>query len=419
MDESISIESASKNKSTKLISSIVILVLVVGSFGVGLMVGSRYSNQSNSISNLVNVDRGQPAGVSKDVDFSLFWKVWDHVKANALQQPVKDTDLFYGSIAGIVASLQDPYSVFMSPQVAKQFNQELSGSFEGIGAEIGIKNDNLVIIAPLPDTPAERAGLRAGDRILAIDGHDTTGIALDYAVSIIKGVKGSKVKLLILANGDKEPKELEIQRDKINVAVLRSELKINPNNQEKVGYVRLIHFSEDTEINFAKAWTDLKNKGAKSIILDLRNNPGGFLSVAVDLSSHWIKDGVVVKEQFLPPQFKEYKANGRGELQGIPTIVLVNEGSASASEIVAGALQDFKLATLVGEKTFGKGSVQDYQTFDDGSSLKLTVAKWFTPLGRQIDKTGIEPDIKVELSTKDFNEDKDPQLEKAFELLAK
>lgn len=407
-------------QSTRLITAAIILVLIVGAFGVGLMVGSKYGVKVGNLSSgLVSIDRQTPSNLDAGVDFSLFWKVWDHVKQNSLQQPVKDTDLFYGSIGGIVSSLDDPYSIFMDPQLAKQFNQELSGSFEGIGAEIGIKNDNLVIIAPLPDTPAERAGLRPGDRILAIDGRDTTGIALDYAVSIIKGVKGSEVKLLILSNGDSTTKELEIKRDKINIAVLRSELKVNPQDNSKVAYIRLIHFSEDTEVYFTKAWQGLKAKGATSIILDLRNNPGGFLSVAVDLAGHWIKEGVVVKEQFLPPQFKEYKTSGRGELVFLPTIVLVNEGSASASEIVAGALQDYKLVTVVGMKTFGKGSVQDYQTFPDGSALKLTVAKWFTPQGRQIDKTGIEPDVKIDLTKEDYNDDKDPQLDKAYELLAR
>ena len=406
------------NQSTTFLTTVIISVLIVVAFGVGLMVGSKQGLVSGSLqSRLVNMTNNIPSGVSNEVDFSLFWNVWNHVKENSLHQPVNETDLFYGSIAGIVQSLGDPYSVFMDPEQANLFNKELAGSFEGIGAEVGLKDNNLVIIAPLPDTPAERAGLRPGDRVLSIDDVDTTGIGLDYAVSIIKGAKGTKVKLFILHVGDDTPLEIEIQRDAINIAVLRSELKINPVNQEKVGYIRLIHFSEDTELYFTKAWNDLEAKGAKSMILDLRNNPGGFLAVAVDLASHWVKDGVVVKEQFLPPVFKDYNANGRGELSGTPTMVLVNEGSASASEIVAGALQDYGLATLVGMKTFGKGSVQDYQTFDDGSALKLTVAKWFTPKGRSIDQVGIEPDIEIDLTREDFDTNKDPQLDKAFEIL--
>ncbi len=402
-------------KKPKLSALTVIFILVA--FLTGWYLGQYQKGSGTNIGTLVNINREKPAYVSKDVDFALFWKVWDYVRANYLEQPVSETKLFYGSLQGILASLEDPYSLFMDPEIAEKFNQELSGSFEGIGAEIGIKNDRLVIIAPLPETPAERAGLRPGDRIISINDLDTTGIALDYAVSLIKGPKSTKVVLKILTEGDSAPREVEIIRDKIRIEAIRSELKTIPGTDKQVGYIRLIHFAREANESFIKAWQNLSTRGARGLILDLRNNPGGYLDQAVEIASHWIKDGVVVKEQFVPPQFKEYQSTGVGDLQGIATIVLINQGSASASEIVAGALQDYQEAILVGEKTFGKGSVQDYQTFSDGSSLKLTIAKWFTPKSRQIDKTGITPDIEVTLTKDDYNNDKDPQLEKALELL--
>ncbi|MFA4937460.1 MAG: S41 family peptidase [Patescibacteria group bacterium] len=407
----------SKTSITKSRPSALTVIFIAIAFLAGLYLGQYQKNTNIDFGSLVNINKEKPAYISQDVDFNLFWKVWDYVQANYLEHPVSDTKLFYGSLQGILASLQDPYSLFMDPETAEKFNQELSGSFEGIGAEIGIKNDYLVIVAPLPGTPAERAGLRPGDRIISIDDLDTTGIALDYAVSLIKGLKNTKVVLKILTNGDSEARDVEIIRDQIRVDVIRSELKTVPGTNKQVGYIRLVHFARETNDSFIKSWQNLSARGAQALILDLRNNPGGYLDQAVDIASHWIPEGVVVKEQFVPPQFKEYKSTGTGDLQGIPTIVLVNQGSASASEIVAGALQDYKLATLVGEKTFGKGSVQDYQTFSDGSALKLTIAKWFTPQGRQIDKTGIEPDVKIELTKEDYNNDNDPQLVKALELL--
>ncbi|HBV33032.1 TPA: hypothetical protein DIC39_00705 [Patescibacteria group bacterium] len=396
-----------------------VILFILAGFIAGIVVGQSFTIQVPGPGGrqLVNITRTAPSYVSKEVDFNLFWRVWDYVKANYLVQPITETDLFYGSLEGMVASLSDPYSVFMDPAMAEQFNKELSGSFEGIGSEVGIKNDHLVIIAPLPDSPAERAGLRPGDRVLAIGGVDTSGLALDYAVSLIRGKRDTKVKLVILSSGDTEPKELEIVRAVIKVDILRSELKTLSNGR-KVGYMRLVHFTQESDASFVKAWQALAAQGAQGLILDLRNNPGGFLDIAVELASHWIKEGTVVKEQYTGAQVKVHEANGKGELGDLPTIVLVNQGSASASEIVAGALQDYKLATLVGETTFGKGSVQDYQSFPDGSSIKLTIANWLTPLGRQIDKEGITPDIMVPLTADDYEADKDPQLDKALELLS-
>jgi carboxyl-terminal processing protease len=305
----------------------------------------------------------------------------------------------------------------MNPELAKEFNNELEGTFDGIGAEIGIRNNNLVIVAPLAATPAERAGLKPGDRILAIDGVDTTSMAVDYAVKLIRGERGSTVTLLILTNGSSEPKEVKIVREKITIQVVQSELKRGPNG-EAIAYIKLVHFAQDADQKFRTAWQTLKAKGANAIVLDLRNNPGGYLDQAIALASHWIEHDVVVKEKLPEQDYQDYTSIGPGDLANVPTVVLVNGGSASASEIVTGALQDWQLATIVGEKTFGKGSVQDLQEFPDGSAVKLTIAKWFTPKERSIDLTGLTPDIILERTREDVENNRDPQLDRALELLS-
>jgi len=354
-----------------------------------------------------------PEHLSKDVDFNLFWKVWDLVKKNYVHQPVADTKLFYGALSGIVSSLDDPYSVFFDPDTAKKFQQELEGSFDGIGAELGIKDKQLTIIAPLPDTPAARAGLKAGDKILAIDGKDTTDMALDYAVSLIRGTKGTEVNLTVWREGWEKPQDFKIARDKIEIASVKWEMKGD------IAYIEINHFNEDTSAKFNQAVNEVITKNPKGLILDLRNNPGGFLDTAVEVAGEWIENDVVVIEQMDDGQKNEERSSGLARLQNLKTVVLINEGSASASEIVAGALQDDGKATLVGKKTFGKGSVQNLEPLEDGSAVKLTVALWLTPKGRQIDKEGIGPDTEVDLTEEDYNANRDPQLYKAIEILGK
>lgn len=362
---------------------------------------------------ITNANAPVPDYLSKDVDFSLFWKVWQEAKTNYVDQPVSDTQLFYGALSGIVSSLNDPYSVFFDPKTAQDFQGELAGQFEGIGAEIGVKNDQLIIVAPLADTPADKAGLKPGDFITAIDGKDTAGMAVDVAVGMIRGKEGTKVKLSIFRTGFDKPQDFQITREKITVKSVKWEMKDNG-----VAYIDVSHFNDDTSDLFNQAVKELvTDKGAKKLVLDLRSDPGGFLDTAVDLGSHWIDTGDIVKERFSDGSIKEYKASGPSPLKNVKTVVLINEGSASASEILAGALQDDKLATLVGEKSFGKGSVQILENLDDGSAIKITVAKWLTPKDRTIDKDGIEPDVKVDITKADIDAGKDPQLDKALELL--
>ncbi len=411
-----SVTESRKQKRATPLSLVVIFVIL--SFVLGYITAQPSSVPLKGSGQVYNTHSEPPPYLTKDVDFKLFWQVWDYIHRHAYSRPLTDTKLFYGSLAGMVAGLEDPYSIFMNPQLAQEFNNELEGTFDGIGAEIGLRNNNLVIIAPLAATPAERAGLKSGDRIILIDGIDTTGMAVDYAVTLIRGKRGTPVVLTILPKGSNEPKEIKIIRDKITIQTVRSEMKKTTSGQN-IAYIKIVHFSQDTDKKFNASWQNLKAQGASAIILDLRNNPGGFLDQAIAVASYWIANGVVVKEKLPERDYYDYKSVGPGNLANIPTIVLVNGGSASASEIVTGALQDWQLATIVGEKTFGKGSVQDLQEFPDGSAVKLTIAKWFTPNERSIDIVGLTPDIEVELTRQDIEEEKDPQLERALEILNK
>lgn len=386
------------------------LVLILGSFILGWDFGSK--QKESGAGKIVGEKNRQPV-YNKDVNFNLYWNVLEAVKNKFVTQPVNETKLFYGSLAGMVAALGDPYSVFLEPQISKEFHQELSGEFFGIGAEVGIKNDQLTVIAPLEDSPAERTGLKAADKIIAIDGELTLGMPLDEAVSKIRGPRGTTVKLSISRNGLSKSQELSIVRDKIVIKTVR--VTFHENN--KIAYIKISQFNEDTLADFNRIISKVFSNGTKKIILDLRNNPGGLLDSAVNVAGEWVTDEVIVVEKFASGEERIYQSTGRGRLRDHETIILVNGGSASGSEIVAGALQDYSKARVLGEKTFGKGSVQDLSQFPDGSSLKLTIAEWLTPKKRSINKTGIAPDIEIKPTEEDIKAERDVQLDKAIELL--
>lgn len=357
-----------------------------------------------------------PSKLSKKVDFNLFWQTWDYIQSNYVDTGVTDPQLFYGSLEGMVASLGDPYSVYFEPELSKKFQQEISGSFDGIGAEIGLKNDTITIISPLSGGPAQKAGLKAGDSIISIDGKETKDISLDYAVELIRGPKGTSVTLVIFRKGEANTRSFSVKREKVGIESV--EWSLLPGD---IIDLKLKYFNEDTLNDFRDSVNEFMAKKPKGIILDMRNNPGGLLSTAIEITSFWVggKDNIVIERGRDGQYIGERANNSNAILKDIPTIVLINKGSASGSEILAGALQDLKLAQLVGETSFGKGSVQDLRELSDGSSIKLTIAKWFTPLGREINEKGIDPDIKVELTDEDWNNDKDPQMDKAIELLTK
>ncbi len=406
---------------------IAVLLIFISGFLLGQISEVKYGQAKQQGGEVLNAE-AVPEFLQADVDFQEFWQVWQYVKDSYVKSDVKDTQLFYGALAGLVGALGDPYSMFFNPEISEKFEEELSGSFEGIGAEIGIKENQLTVIAPLPGTPAERSGLRSGDRILAIDDHNTTGIALDYAVSIIRGEKGSAVVLTILSNGDQEPHEVSIIRDKIEIDSVVFSRKsstgsatVDEDNFElkdgDIAYIELRYFNENTLADWNKTIQEVLAANPKGIILDLRNNPGGFLNTAIEISGEWIDGKEVVFEQLRNGMKIDHRASRQARLSDFPTIVLVNKGSASGSEIVAGALQDYKEAAIIGETTFGKGSVQDLKKFQDGSSVKLTIAEWLTPLGRNINQEGIKPDVEVEMTRDDYDNDRDPQLDRALEFL--
>jgi carboxyl-terminal processing protease len=321
--------------------------------------------------------------------------------------------MIYGAISGMVKSLEDPFSGFMNPEESQQFSEDMQGTFEGIGTEIGIKNDILTIIAPIEGTPAAKAGLKAGDMVIKIDDTVTTDMSVDEAVAKIRGPKGTEVRLTILREKNGDPKEITIVRDTINVKSVNAEFK-----DDGIAIVKISKFGDDTTFEFDKVSNEIISRKAKGIVVDLRNNPGGYLETAVDLASKFVpRDELVVAEESRDSKKNEFRARGGDILNGIPVSVLVNSGSASASEILAGALRDNLGVKLVGKKTFGKGSVQQLEKMSEGSSLRITVARWLTPRGDYIMEKGIDPDIEIELTDEDYNQGHDPQLNKALEIL--
>lgn len=376
--------------------------------------GYKYSGESGIVN---GKNASPPSWYSEDVQFQIFWDVWKTVQSEYVDRPVAETELFYGAVQGMVTAIGDPFSAFLKPVIAENFTETLSGEFEGIGAEIGIRDNVLTIISPLPESPAEKAGLKAQDKVLKIDGFDTRDINIDDAVNRIRGKKGTEVILTVYREGEPDFIDIGIVRDTIKIVSVTSEIKQTPNG-EKVGYIKMTNFNADTGTRVASAINELLSNGAESFIVDVRSNPGGFLNIANDITGFWVESGkVIVQEKFSENRIEPDLSSGSGKLKDFPTVVLINGGSASASEIFAGALQDYGLAKLVGEQSFGKGSVQSLTNFPDGSSLKLTIARWLTPLGHQIDGEGIEPDLFVERTIEQFESGEDPQLDAALKLL--
>lgn len=351
------------------------------------------------------------------VDFSLFWKVWEILKDRYVDKSTLDArELFYGAIDGMLAATGDPYTTFFSPKENQEFNEDISGTFEGIGAEMGMKDDIITVIAPLEGMPAEKAGIVAGDKIVKIDDVVSSSYSLDEAVKHIRGTKGTTVKLTIFREGEEETRDISVTRGIILVKSVRFEMK-----DDDIAYIRVNRFGDDTEKEFKNAVREISQKQAKGLIIDLRNNPGGFLETAVDMASTMLPAGtVVVMEEDGAGKREEIKARGGDTLSTLPIAVLINQGSASASEILAGALRDNRDdVVLIGKKSFGKGSVQELISVSKDTAVKITVARWLTPSGKQIHNVGITPDIEVGLTSDDIKEKRDPQLDKAIEEVKK
>lgn len=386
------------NKDSKILLAIIsgffVVAFALGLFGgLSLNIKKLVSSDSGEVSLVKVLDLYSAARHSDEVEFSQFWDVWDKINEKYVDKPVADTTLFYGAIEGLVGSLGDPHSTYFPPVQAREFAKDLSGEFEGIGAEIGLREKQLTVIAPLPGSPAEKAGLKLGDKIFSIDGKDTAGVSLDEAVGSIRGKRGTTVVLTILHEGSVAVEDVSIVRQTINVpTVIWEKIEGNPG----LVYLRVSFFNQDTWKDFDKAVREILKTSPKGIVFDLRSNPGGFLETSVDVASEWVVSGPILRERFTNDLVTEHKTRGAHRLAGIPTVVLVDGGSASGSEIVAGAIQDAGAGTIVGMQTFGKGSVQDFEVLPDGSALKLTIAKWFTPNNRAIDGEGLTPDIILE-----------------------
>ncbi|MEK7592826.1 MAG: S41 family peptidase [Patescibacteria group bacterium] len=414
---------------SKIRSFVLIFSVVLLSLGIGYQYGVRNSKTFTSASNTSLSGTASPSAI----DFGLFWDVWGRLNRDFIDAKSIDVKkMVYGAIGGMVASLDDPYTSFLPPKENKEFKEDIGGAFEGIGAQLGLKESRVMVIAPLKGNPAEKAGIRAGDFILKVNDEDTAGWSVQQAVSKIRGPRGTEVKLGIFHDGSREPVDITITRATIEVPSVETWIKSPEDISEiskfpesvrlsgKVTYLRLTRFGDRTDDEWNKAVKEISQSlrnGARGVIFDLRNNPGGYLEGAVYIGSEFIASGTVVTQTNSNGSKIDYPVNRTGNLLSAPIVVLVNKGSASAAEIVAGALRDFKRATIVGETTFGKGSVQTPEELRDGSSLHVTTGKWLLPKGDWIHKKGIKPDFEVKWDGLEASGD--AQLAKAVELLLK
>ena len=402
-----------KKSLSKKISAILpklMFVVIVFAFGiwVGQNVAFPFGPDKAPIFSITN--QNTPNVVK--ADFSPFWDAWDKVTSGYLERSKIDPQkLIYGAISGMVNSLGDPYTVFLDPEQNSEFELSLSGTFEGVGIEIDIRDKTLVVVAPIDGTPAQKAGVQAGDKILQIDGEDTLGMSIQDAVAKIRGKKDTKV-VLGLGRGDK----------KLDVTIIRAKIVIKSVEFEDLGKgvarIKITRFGDKTFSEWSKAVNKFVATGYKKLIIDMRNNPGGRLDHSISIAGDFVDKGttIVIEEEASGKQVP-FKSENNPRLKGIKTVVLINKGSASASEIVAGALRDLLGVKLVGETTFGKGSIQRVEDLAAGAGLHITFAKWLTPKQTWVNKKGLKPDVEVKLTEEDIKAKKDPQLEKAKQLL--
>jgi carboxyl-terminal processing protease len=411
-----------------LLAVFVALLLLAGTFSTGLIIGWVSSPDSNtSLGDILPPtstestppvrDTISDTGTPPDLEslFAPFWQTWQIVDDQFVDQPVDYEAMMRGAIRGMLEALDDRHTSYMDPEQYREANIILEGHYEGIGAWVDVTGDYLVIISPMPGSPAEEAGLRPGDEIVGIDGRDMTGIDGELARRQVLGPAGSLVTLTISREGVAEPFDVEIRRAQIAIPNVESEMLAGD-----IGYVKLYYFGDTSSRDLRQAIQNLLNDNPKGLILDLRNNTGGFLNVAIEVGSEFISEGVLMYEVFGDGTRQTFNANRRGIATDIPLVVLINEGTASASEIVAGAIQDYERGLLVGTPSFGKGSVQNQVLLaDDQGAVRVTIARWLTPDGRTIQDVGLTPDYLVEISDEDIEADRDAQLEKALELLTR
>lgn len=353
--------------------------------------------------------------LSREELFEPFWQAWDLAHEQFVDQPVDEMAMMRGAIKGMLEALGDPHTSYLDPVQFEESNSHLEGDeYEGIGAWVDVTGDYLTIISPMPDSPAEEAGLKPGDQVIAVDGEDVTGIDGLAVRDRVVGPRGTQVVLTIRREGVEEPFDVTVTRANIIVPSVESKMLEND-----IAYVRLLVFGDDTTKDLREAIKELKKNNPKGLILDLRYNGGGYRDTAIEVSSEFIKDGVIMYQEFGDGTRDTYESNGKGMATDIPMIVLVNEGSASASEIVAGAIQDRERGQLLGTQSYGKGTVQVYTPLiNDQGAVRITVARWLTPSGGTVAGVGLTPDVVVEITEEDVEQDRDPQLDKAIEILS-
>ena len=403
---------------TRLFVAVVAILILGGSFYGGYYVADKKAKQESD--SIVQEVIGRDGSLKKGVDFDLFWQTWDSLHKNFIDSDKLDSrDLVYGAIEGMVSAAGDPYTVFLRPETAKTFKQDINGVFYGVGMELGKRNGILTVIAPIKDSPADRGGIKAGDLIISVDGENADQWSVDTAVSKIRGERGKSVKITVLRGEDGESLDFTLVRDIIRIPTITYKMV------DGIAYIQIHSFSSNVGAEFQKTASVLLNSKAKGIIIDLRDNPGGLLDQAVELLGSLVpRDSVAVQEKFADGTIEKMSTTGNGRLAKIPTVVIQNKGSASASEILAGALRDIRSVRIIGEQSFGKGSVQTLESFSNGSSLKVTFAHWLTPNGTNISKEGIAPTDEVLLDEKASSAsfefgvpNKDPQLDRALVII--
>jgi carboxyl-terminal processing protease len=410
----------SRKKILEIVTIIVLAAVLIGSgFWAGWAEGRKYPTNL-VVTGATNIVPPSSTGLaaggasSTPADFATFWQAWQTINDNYLRNAsTTGVQKVQGAIGGLVQSLGDPYSEYFDPQDNQQFQQDVSGNFGGIGAELGENaQGQLVVIAPLPNTPASRAGFKADDQILAVNGSSTDGMSVDAAVNLIRGDVGTKVTLTLMRTTWTKTQDFTLTREDIAVPTVDFEMKGN------LAHISLHEFTADADQTFYNALTKAMDQNAKGIVLDLRDDPGGYLEVAVDISGYFLKPGtLVVSEADRNGTSTTYTASGNGALANVPMAILINGGSASAAEILAGALHDDRQIPLVGEKSFGKGTVQTLEPLADGSAIKLTIAHWVLPSGRILDHDGLVPDYPVAEPTSTATTTPDVQLNKALQVL--
>ena len=402
-------------KQIRLIILAIALIVLVG--GIGYRLGEQGIVINIGGPKKITIDRTTPN--DKNLDFSLFWTTWDRLSAAYLdKEALKPQEMIYGAIKGMIASLGDPYTVFLPPEENKEAKEDLNGSFEGVGIQLGYQDDRLAVIAPLSGMPAEKVGVKTGDLILKIDDRETIDITLPEAVKLIRGPKGTTIKLTLLHKGDREPYEASIVRGTIIIASVEVEFL-----EGEIAHLKLMRFGDRTSDEWLEAVDEIVSHQPtiKGVILDLRNNPGGYLSGSIFIASEFLStssvdefSGLVVQQEYADGTKESYSVDRMGKITQQPLVVLVNQGSASASEIVAGALRDYGRAVIVGETTFGKGTIQEAEDLPGGAGLHVTTARWLLPSGESIDKNGITPDNQIE---DDLETEEDEQLSEAIKIL--